>query len=97
MKAGEIVTDDMVEKASNAWMIAPLSSDRFRAALAAVAPLFAEQFAKVAELDVDWVNFGKRDIPQWDGGPDAVRDYRLGIVAGRAIATAIRTAGASND
>ncbi len=46
--------------------------------------------AAIAELDADWSAFGKRDIEPWDTGPDAVRDYRLGIVAGRAIAAAIR-------
>ncbi|MGF6157824.1 hypothetical protein M2267_003083 [Ensifer sp. KUDG1] len=46
--------------------------------------------AGIAELDADWSAFGKKDIEPWDTGPDAVRDYRLGIVAGRAIAAAIR-------
>jgi hypothetical protein len=49
-----------------------------------------EEAAKVAERDVDWSLFGKRDIPQWDGGPDGIRDYRIGIAAGRAIAAEIR-------
>lgn len=46
--------------------------------------------AGIAELDADWSAFGKKDIEPWDTGPDAVRDYSLGIVAGRAIASAIR-------
>lgn len=46
--------------------------------------------AKVAERDCDWLAFGKAGIEQWDGGPDAIRDYRLGIRAGRSIAAAIR-------
>lgn len=46
--------------------------------------------AGIAELDADWSAFGKKNIEPWDTGPDAVRDYRLGIVAGRAIAAAIR-------
>lgn len=49
-----------------------------------------EEAARVAERDVDWACFGKKGIEQWDGGPDAVRDYRLGIVAGRSIAATIR-------
>ena len=52
-----------------------------------------ERAAKVAERDVDWSAFGKRDVGQWDGGPDSLRDYRLGIVSGRAIAAAIRQIG----
>ncbi|HEV7319443.1 MAG TPA: hypothetical protein VGO04_12645 [Ensifer sp.] len=46
--------------------------------------------AAVAELDADWSAFGKKNLEPWDTGPDTVRDYRLGIVAGRAIAAAIR-------
>ena len=61
-----------------------------RAAICAVSPLLIEQCAEVAGRDVDWVRFGTGAIEQWDGGPDAVRDYRLGIAAGRAIAVAIR-------
>ena len=61
-----------------------------RAAIRALAPLIIERCAETAALDVDWAAFGKRDIEQWDGGPDAVRDYRLGIAAGRSISTAIR-------
>lgn len=49
-----------------------------------------EAAARVAEMDCDWVGFGKAGLEQWDGGPDVVRDYRLGIRAGRAIAAAIR-------
>ena len=61
-----------------------------RAAIRALAPLIIERCAEVAGRDVDWVRFGTGAIEQWDGGPDAVRDYRLGIAAGRAIAVAIR-------
>jgi hypothetical protein len=51
----------------------------------------AERAAQVAERDVDWSRFGKGEIHEaWEGGPDAARDYRIGIVAGRAIAAAIR-------
>lgn len=49
-----------------------------------------EEAAKVAERDVDWTVFGKRDLEQWEGGPDSHRDYRLGVRVGRAIAAAIR-------
>ncbi|MQB09577.1 hypothetical protein DXT96_06870 [Agrobacterium sp. ICMP 6402] len=49
-----------------------------------------EEAAKVSERDVDWSAFGKRDIQPWENGDDSVRDYRLGIAAGRAIAAAIR-------
>ena len=61
-----------------------------RAAIAYLLPLIIERCAEVAGRDVDWVRFGTGAIEQWDGGPDAVRDYRLGIAAGRAIAVAIR-------
>ena len=61
-----------------------------RAAIRALAPLIIDRCAEVAGRDVDWVRFGTSAIEQWDGGPDAVRDYRLGIAAGRAIAAAIR-------
>jgi len=49
--------------------------------------------AVIAESDVDWSNFGKANIEQWDGGKDEVRDYRLGIATGRTIAAAIRSRG----
>ena len=49
-----------------------------------------EDAARAAERDCDWTAFGKAGIEEWDGGPDGVRDYRLGIRAGRAIAAAIR-------
>lgn len=49
-----------------------------------------ERCASLAERDVDWSAFGKNAIEQWDGGPDAVRDYRIGIATGRTIAAAIR-------
>ena len=72
-----------------------------RAALSHLLPQIIELCAETAALDVDWASFGKREIEQWDGGPDAVRDYRLGIAAGRSIATAIRalipTQGADHD
>lgn len=50
-----------------------------------------ERCAEVAERDADWSKFGKKEIDQWEGGPDGARDYRLGIAAGRAIASAIRS------
>ena len=48
--------------------------------------------AQIAERDVDWTCFGKRDIENWpwEGGRDGVRDYRLGLIAARSIAAAIR-------
>ena len=49
-----------------------------------------EDAAAVAERDVDWSAFGKRDIQPWENGNDSVRDYRLGIATGRAIAASIR-------
>lgn len=49
-----------------------------------------EEAAQVAERDVDWAAFGKRDIQPWENGNDSVRDYRLGIATGRAIAASIR-------
>ncbi|WP_374290134.1 hypothetical protein [Paenirhodobacter enshiensis] len=49
-----------------------------------------EAAAQIAERDCDWSAFGKAGIPEWDGGPDGIRDYRLGIRVGRAIAAAIR-------
>ena len=49
-----------------------------------------EAAAQIAELDCDWSAFGKSSLPEWDGGPDGVRDYRIGIATGRAIAAAIR-------
>lgn len=50
-----------------------------------------EAAAQIAERDCDWSAFGKSGIPEWDGGPDGIRDYRLGIRVGRAIAAAIRS------
>lgn len=52
--------------------------------------------AGVAASDVDWTTFSKRDIEQWDGGPDTGRDYRLGIRVGSVIATAIRQKGSDH-
>jgi hypothetical protein len=49
-----------------------------------------ERDAGIAERDVDWTRFGKTHLPQWENGADDIRDYRLGIAAGRAIAAAIR-------
>lgn len=49
-----------------------------------------EQAAKIAEIDADWTAFGKPKTFQFKDGPDAVREYRLGLVAGRAIAAQIR-------
>ncbi len=49
-----------------------------------------EEAAQIAERDVDWSAFGKRDIQPWENGNDSVRDYRLGIATGRAIAASIR-------
>lgn len=52
-----------------------------------------EEAAQVAERDVDWSAFGKAAIEPWEKGQDSLRDYRLGIVVGRAIAAAIRSLG----
>lgn len=52
-----------------------------------------EEAAQVAERDVDWSAFGKAAIEPWEKGQDSLRDYRLGIVSGRAIAAAIRSLG----
>lgn len=49
-----------------------------------------ERCAKVAERDVHWTRFGQADLDPWEGGADGYRDYRLGIIAGRSIAAAIR-------
>ena len=50
-----------------------------------------EEAAKVAERDADWTRFGKQEVvQQFEGGYDSIREYRLGIIAGRAIAAAIR-------
>jgi len=68
----------------------PHAAAAARAAISNLLPQIIELCAETAALDVDWASFGKREIEQWDGGPDAVRDYRLGIAAGRSIATAIR-------
>jgi hypothetical protein len=70
---------------------------RLRSELANARNAALEEAAKVAERDVDWAGFGKRDIEQWDGGPDAVRDYRLGIVAARSVAASIRALKAGGD
>ena len=56
-----------------------------------------EDAARAAERDCDWTAFGKAGIEEWDGGPDSVRDYRLGIRVGRAIAAAIRALRESPD
>lgn len=46
--------------------------------------------AEIASRDADWSRFGKKEVHEpWEGGPDGARDYRIGIVAGRAIAAAI--------
>ncbi len=58
--------------------------------LTADAAAVREAAAKVAERDVDWTTFSKRGLEQWDSGPDAGRDYRLGIRIGTVIAAAIR-------
>lgn len=75
---------------SHGGMVCVAKKNAARAALAYLLPLIVERCAETAALDVDWTSFGKREIEQWDGGPDAVRDYRLGIAAGRSISTAIR-------
>lgn len=49
-----------------------------------------ERAAEIARLDVDWSRFGKQEVHEpWENGPDDARDYRVGIVAARSIATAI--------
>lgn len=63
MKPGEIVTEDMIEKAARASKdVMPYSgaNARMRAALIAVAPLFAEKFAKIA--DEQSAEFRKRHV-----------------------------------
>lgn len=67
------------------------------ASLATVRNEALEDAARAAERDCDWTAFGKAGIEEWDGGPDGVRDYRLGIRAGRAIAAAIRALRESPD
>jgi len=52
--------------------------------------LAIEECAKVAERDADWSAFGKAGFEPWENGPDSVRDYRIGISSGRAIAASIR-------
>ena len=64
-----------------------------QAALDRVVAAERERCARVAENDVDWSRFGKRDLEPWETGMDGIRDYRLGIVAARAIAAAIRKGG----
>lgn len=54
--------------------------------------LALEEAALIAERDTDWSRFGKKDVGQWEGGPDGARDYRIGIASGRAIAAAVRSA-----
>lgn len=49
-----------------------------------------EECAKVAESDADWSCFGKAGLEPWQTGADDLRDYRLGIATGRAIAQEIR-------
>ena len=46
--------------------------------------------ASIAESDTDWSAFRRDDIEPWDTGPDAIRDYRLGIATGGVIAAQIR-------
>ncbi|MBT0778028.1 hypothetical protein [Paracoccus sp. pheM1] len=46
--------------------------------------------ASIAESDTDWSAFRKANIEPWDTGPDAIRDYRLGIATGGVIAAQIR-------
>lgn len=77
-----VVGSDVVDKAT-AWDQAVKSGQRARTKA-------LEEAARLAERDVDWSSFGKRGLQPWEGGVDDVRDYRLGIVAGRAIAAAIR-------
>ena len=52
-----------------------------------------EKAAGIAEQDTDWTGFRKQgfDQHQWEGGPDGIRDYRLGIATGATIAAAIRS------
>lgn len=52
-----------------------------------------ERCARIAERDADWPRFGKTSVEAWENGPDDARDYRIGIVSGRAIAAAIRKEG----
>lgn len=94
------IPDDIIERAAELHcslnllsylsFVPPEGAELIERALLGERLAERERCAKVAERDVDWAAFGKRDIEQWDGGPDAVRDYRIGIAAGRAIAAAIR-------
>lgn len=66
--------------------------ERIAQALLAAEKLGREEAAKIAERDVDWTRFGKGEVHEpWENGPDDARDYRVGIVAGRSIAAAIRS------
>ena len=79
---------------------APSSSELIAArdrVVATISNAALEDAARAAERDCDWTAFGKAGIEEWDGGPDGVRDYRLGIRAGRAIAAAIRALKESPD
>lgn len=75
-EAGAGVTTDKLELATKAAAIF-LMAER-------------ERCAEIAGRDVDWTRFGKRDLEPWESGRDDIRDYRLGIVTGRAIAATIR-------
>lgn len=81
MTCNRCLTDDCRGQA--ATLLAAIRPAIERAAL--------ERAAVVAEGDADWSAFGKTNIEPWDTGPDAIRDYRLGIATGRAIAARIRS------
>lgn len=49
-----------------------------------------ERAAQTAEIDADWTRFGKPNTFQFEDGVDPIREYRIGIAVGRAIAGQIR-------
>lgn len=86
------IPQDVWETAALCWNTMPSgASDAGTAYIARAILAERERCAKVAERDADWSKFGKRDVFQWEDGPDGARDYRLGIAAGRSIAAAIRS------
>ncbi len=93
---GEIAHNAKLAIDPNAWMtpawkdLAPARQRHAEAGAQAVRRAVIEECTQLAERDVDWSRFGKAGVGQWDGGPDDVRDYRIGIATGRTIAAAIR-------
>ncbi len=56
-----------------------------------------EEAAQIAERDVDWSAFGKKEIGPRKDGDDSLRDYRLGILVGRVISSHVRRALQSDE